>query len=119
MADRPFLQSLSDAADGMARAVREQRNFRIHLIIAAVAIALAAYLRFAAWRWAVLAVTIGTVMCAELLNTALEYALDAFAPQRSDSARSAKHAAAAAVLVASIAALAVGAWLYGSALAQR
>jgi len=119
VADRPFLRSLRDAADGVGRTFREQRNFRIHIVIAALAVAVAAILRFSTWRWAVLALTIGGVLCAELMNTAVERALDASASQQNDAARSAKHAAAAAVLVASVAALAVGAWLYGGALAER
>jgi len=119
VSDRPFLVSLRDAADGVARTFREQRNFRIHVVVAALAVVVAAILRFSTWRWAVLLLTIGSVLCAELMNTAVERALDASAAEPNDAARSAKHAAAAAVVVASVAALAVGVWLYGGALAER
>jgi diacylglycerol kinase len=113
------MQSLGDAADGVARALREQRNFRVQIVLAVLAVAGAAWLHFSTERWALLALTIGVVLSAELINTALERALDAAVPNHSDAVRAAKHAAAAAVLVASIGALAVGAWLFGGALEHR
>ena len=119
MSNRTLLQSFADATDGIVRTFREQRNFRTHVVIAALAVALAAVLRFSSVRWAILALTIASVLVAELANTALERALDAVSPDHSDAARAAKHAAAAAVLIASIAALVVGAWLYAGALAER
>jgi diacylglycerol kinase len=114
--NRPFVNALRDAADGIVRTFREQTNFRVQVLLGAVAIAAAAFVGFAPWRWAVLALTIGVVLGAELLNTAIEHAVDLASPAEHPMGKAAKHAGAGAVLVICLAALAVGAWLFGSAL---
>ncbi|MBV8281858.1 MAG: diacylglycerol kinase family protein [Candidatus Eremiobacteraeota bacterium] len=116
MAERSFVQALGDAADGVATTFREQRNFRIQLAIAVLVVAGAALLRFDSGRWVVLALTIGAVLGAELINTALEHAVDCASPQASAGARAAKHAGAGAVLLLSVMAIVVGAVLFGTAL---
>ena len=119
MAERSFLRALADAADGVAQSFREQRNFRIQLLIAVLVVVAAAIVKFDATRWAILALTIGVVLAAELANTAIERAVDCAASGTDERAKAAKHAGAAAVLVASIAAVVVGAWLFAGALLRR
>jgi diacylglycerol kinase len=64
--------------------------------------------------WAVVALAVGLVLVAELLNTALEAVVDVVSPEQHRLAKLAKDCAAAAVLVAALAAAAagllVGAW---------
>jgi diacylglycerol kinase len=119
MAERSFVSALSDAIDGIAAALREQRNIRIQLAIALLVAGGAAWLHFDALRWAVLALTVGLVLVAELTNTALERAVDCASPERSDTARAAKHAGAGAVLVAALISLGVGIALFGPWAWQR
>ncbi|HME82596.1 MAG TPA: diacylglycerol kinase family protein [Candidatus Eremiobacteraceae bacterium] len=119
MAERPFSRALADAADGVATTVREQRNIRIQVALGALAVIAAAIVRFDAIHWAVLALTIGAVLAAELFNTALERAVDCASTVESPLARSAKHAAAGAVLLACVTALAVGFALFASVLWHR
>jgi diacylglycerol kinase len=116
MAQRPFSEAFADAADGLAHALRTEPNFRIQILLGLVAVVLAAVLRFSAAQWALLVLVIGLVLCAELFNTCLEHFIDLMHPAEHDLAMRAKHAGAAAVLVASITAIVVGAWLFGSAL---
>ena len=116
MAQRPFSESFADAADGLAHAIRTEPNVRIQLVMGLMAVALAAILRFGWAQWALLVLAIGLVLCAELFNTCLEHFIDLMHPAEHDLAMRAKHAGAAAVLVASITAIVVGAWLFGSAL---
>ena len=113
------MRALDDAADGLARTFREQRNFRIQVLIGAIVAVLAALMNFSATRWAILALTIGVVLGAELVNSAIEHAVDCVSPNELEAARAAKHTAAGAVLAASIAAVLVGVWLFGGALAER
>ena len=119
MAERPLMRALDDAADGLARTFREQRNFRIQVFVGALVVVLATVMNFSTTRWAILALTIGVVLGAELVNTAIERAVDGFAPNEMEAARTAKHAGAGAVLAVSIAALLVGVWLFGGAIAER
>jgi diacylglycerol kinase len=119
MPERSFTGALADAADGFVASLRGQRNLQIQAMVAIAVVVAAALLHFDLFRWAVLMLTIGTVLTAELFNTALEHAVDCAAPQENEHARRAKHAGAAAVLVASVAAVVVGAVLFGTALWHR
>ncbi len=116
--NRPFLAAFADAADGIAHAVMHQPNFRIQLVIAVIAVIGAALLHFDTNTWLLVIVMIAFVLAAELFNTCLEHVMDLIQPDTHPLARSAKHAGAAAVLVASIAAAVVGAVVYGQALAH-
>ncbi|MCL6449732.1 MAG: diacylglycerol kinase family protein [Acetobacteraceae bacterium] len=107
-------RSFGDALAGAAQIWRGQRNMRIHLAVALGAAWAGWVLGFSAMEWAVLALTVGAVMGLEALNTALETAVDLACGGRAEPlARRAKNAAAAGVLVAALAAVAVGAALFG------
>lgn len=118
LGNRPFLAAFVDAADGIAHALQNQPNFRIQLAIALVAVIGASLLHFDTQSWVIITILIGLVLAAELFNTCLEHVIDLIQPETHPLARSAKHAGAAAVLVASITAAVVGAIVYGQALAH-
>lgn len=115
-ARRTFLRSVGHAAAGLRRTGARQPNFRIQLLLGAVALTLACWLR--APITPVLLAT-GLVLTAELLNTALEELVDLVSPEHHELAGAAKDAGAAAVLVASIAALLVGLIVLGPPLASK
>jgi diacylglycerol kinase len=116
MRRRSFFDAFTDAGDGVFHAFLEQSNFRVQLGLALLAILLGVALHFGLAQWIILILTIGFVLAAELFNTCLEHVIDLVQPDSHPLARSAKHAGAAAVLVASIAAAVVGVALYGQAL---
>jgi diacylglycerol kinase len=116
MRRRSLFAAFADATDGIFHAFLDQPNFRIQLGIAVIALIAAFVLRFDEVQWVALLLTIGFVLAAELFNTCLEHVVDLIMPDTHPLARAAKHAGAAAVLAASIAAAAVGAVLYGQAL---
>ena len=118
MRKRSLFAAFVDAGDGVFHAFLEQPNFRIQLALALIAVLLGAWLRFGPVQWLVLMLTIGFVLAAELFNTCLEHVVDLIQPDSHPLARSAKHAGAAAVLVASIAAAAIGVALYGQPLLE-
>jgi diacylglycerol kinase len=118
--NRPNLwQSFGHAWNGLVYAVRTQRNARIHLAVGLIVAAVAVWLELDAVRSAVLALTIGAVIVAELLNTALEAFVDLLSPEYHDQAKVAKDVAAAAVLVLGLASVVVGLFLLGPPLWQR
>ena len=79
----------------------------------------AALLRVPPSSWALLALAIALVGAAELLNTGLEALVDLVSPDDHPLAKQAKDVAAAAVLVASLGALAAGAFVLWDRLAPR
>jgi diacylglycerol kinase len=108
-----FLQSFVFAWQGIVYAFRSQRNFRVHTAIALGAVAVGLGVGLDATRWAIIAVTTGLVFSAELVNTALEAAVDLATDDMKPLAKVAKDAAAGAVLLAAVSAVAVGVFILG------
>lgn len=106
-------RSFGFALFGLAYAVRTQRNMRIHLVTAVLVSALGIYLGLDWTQWAVLGLTIGFVLVAELFNTVAEAALDAATPHYHPLVKIAKDVAAAAVLLTAIISVLVGLFVLG------
>ena len=93
---------------GISYSFQTQRNFRIHVSVCAMAIALSVFLHLQAVEIAVIGVTSGLVLALELLNTALESVVDLTVKQTyHDLAKIAKDCAAGAVLVSAFVAMLV------------
>ena len=106
--DRPqstLARSFRCAFAGLWYAIRTQPNMRIHLSVAVAVIALGLYLGLDWMQWAVLALTIGAVMIAEMFNTVAEAALDAATPYYHPLVKVAKDVAAGAVLLTALIAI--------------
>jgi len=108
---QPLPRSFACAFSGIAQGFG-QRNMRIHLVVAVLAIIACAVLRCTAVEWAVVLVLIGLVIAAELFNTAIEAAVDLASPDIHPLAKRAKDVAAGAVLVLAITAVVVGLIIY-------
>jgi diacylglycerol kinase (ATP) len=101
------LASALNAARGL-RVLLSQPNARIHLVAAILVIALGWKLAITRSEWLAVTLAMALVITAEALNTAIEYAVDLVSPQWQPLARDIKDVAAAAVLVSSLGATAVG-----------
>ncbi|MGG6292906.1 diacylglycerol kinase family protein [Leptolyngbya sp. AN02str] len=105
---------------GLSYAFQTQRNFRIHLVVGTLAIALSFYLQLSRIEVAVIGLTIGAVLTMELLNTALESVVDLTVKQTyHELAKTAKDCAAGAVLVSAFAAILVAGSLILPPLVER
>lgn len=107
-----FADSFRFAASGLGYALRHERNLRFHFIFALVVLGMAFVCGFSALEVCFLALTIGFVIIAEMLNTAVEKMVDYVSPQWSDNAKIAKDVAAGAVLVSAFFAVVVGLVLF-------
>ena len=110
---RPFtpagrLRSMRYAVAGIAYMLRTQHNAWLHAVASAgvVAAGLAFRVTAADWRWLVAAMAI--VWVAEAMNTAFEHLCDVVSPEFHDGVQKSKDVAAGAVLLAAIAAAAIG-----------
>lgn len=108
ISDSPLWSSFNFAFHGILYATRTQRNMRIHLGIAALALFATLYLRLERAYVALVVIMVALVLAMELLNTAVEAVVDLMTVAHHPLAKIAKDAAAAAVLVVSMAALIVG-----------
>lgn len=107
---RSLWASFGHAAQGLGDAVKSERNLRIHLLAVVAVVSISILLSLTPLEWVVLVLTMGMVIAAELINTAIEAAVDLACPHLDPLAAVAKNAAAAAVLVTAVAAVMI-AWL--------
>ena len=94
-------------------------NARIHAAVAAVVVALAAWLHVPRAEAALLVLAIGLVLSAEALNTALEALADRVAPDQHALVAKAKDVAASGVLLAALAAAVAGLLVLGPPLLAK
>lgn len=97
---------------GLALAWREELNFKIEIACAALALALGVFFHVSSLEFALLTLVITGVLATEALNTALEELCDKFQPTQDPHIKKIKDLAAAAVLLASVGALIVGACIF-------
>jgi diacylglycerol kinase len=107
-----ILKSFRWAWQGFCRCLRTERNLRIHLTAAALAVWLSGWYDLSRGEQALLWLTIGAVIAAEVFNSAIEGLVDLVCPHRDPRAGSIKDAAAAGVLILAVAALGVGIALF-------
>jgi len=110
MGRQAFWQSVGYAIAGLTFALRTQRNLRWHLVAACAVLTVSRWLGLGRVELALLVVVIGLVLCAEVLNTAVELTIDMIKATEHPVARLVKDVSAAAVLVTVFMALAIG-WL--------
>jgi diacylglycerol kinase (ATP) len=103
-----FLRSFNHAFEGIMYAARTQPNMRAHLLLALLVVLAALLLRLDRDYVVDLVIIIAVVLAMEMLNTAIEAIVDLLTVTHHPLAKTAKDAAAGAVLVASIAAVIVG-----------
>ena len=114
-----LFQSFNHAAEGIVHAVRTQRNLWIHFAIAAAVLVAAVGFGASKIELAVLLLAITFVLVAELVNTAVEAAVDVASTSFDPLAKLAKDIAAGAVLVAALNAVAVGYLVFSGEVAER
>lgn len=95
---RNLKESFRFAFEGMAYALKTQRNMRIHVVVAFVVLCLGLWLKVKLAEGILLGVMIVFVMVAELFNTAIEGAVDLACPHEDPLAKVVKDVSAAAVL---------------------
>ena len=114
-----LLDSFNYATEGVIHALRTQRNLWIHFAIAAGVLIAALAFGVDRLELMVLLLAITFVLVAELVNTAIEAAVDVASTSFDPMAKLAKDIAAGAVLIAALNALAVGYLVFSGAVADR
>ena len=100
------------AGRGVWFCIRHERNFRVHMAVAAYVLLLAPYFSLSRGEWAALLAVVALVLAAEAVNTAVEQVVNLASPRRRTRARVAKDVAAGAVLLCAAGALAAGLFLF-------
>ena len=103
-----LLDSFNYAFEGIIHVLRTQRNMRIHFLVAVVVLVVAIVTDVTKLELIALLLAIAFVLIAEMINTAIEGAIDVATSSFDPMAKLAKDIAAGAVLIAAINAVAVG-----------
>ena len=114
-----LLDSFNYAFEGIIHVLRTQRNLRIHFLAAILVIAGAVYAGVSRIELIALLLAIAFVLMAEMINSAIEGAIDVSTTSFDPNAKLAKDVAAGAVLIASITAIAVGYLVFSGTAADR
>ena len=118
--DHPsFLRSFLFAVQGFRFAVRSERNIKVMLAGAAFAVIMGLVLQIDLVSWAIIFLSCGVVISAELVNTAIETVVDLVSPEFHPLAGRAKDIAAAAVWVLSVLVALVGVAVFAHALIAK
>ena len=114
-----LIESFNFAFDGIIHVLRTQRNMRIHFLIAVLVLVFALASGVAKLELIVLLLAIAFVLIAEMVNTAVEAAVDVATTSFDPMAKLAKDIAAGAVLIATAVAVAVGYLVFSGQVAMR
>ncbi|MHB8125624.1 MAG: diacylglycerol kinase family protein [Desulfitobacteriaceae bacterium] len=107
-----FQRSLNQAWRGLGYTWKTQSNMRFHGLAGVVVLICAWWSGLARWEWLLLILTMGSVIVAETINTAIEVVVDLVKPHIHPLAGIAKDVAAGAVLITAVQALIVGILLF-------
>lgn len=102
------LSAFKSAFQGITNSIESEFHMKVHFIAAFITIGLAYYLNIDPYEWMAIIICIVMVIGVELINTAIEHAVDLFHPNQHPLAGKAKDAAAGAVLIIAIGALIIG-----------
>lgn len=110
-----FAGTFKNSFKGIRLALKSERNIRIHFVIAVMVIVSGIVLDFTPVEFCVLLFAIALVIISEMVNSAIEFSLDAIFHNRySKLVGMAKDIAAGAVMIATFLSIAIGILLYGS-----
>jgi diacylglycerol kinase (ATP) len=114
-----IIESFNYAFEGIIHVLRTQRNMRIHFLVAVVVLVTALAANVNRLELIALLLAIAFVLIAEMLNTAIEGAIDVATTSFDPMAKLAKDIAAGAVLIATINAVAVGYLVFSGEVGDR
>ncbi len=106
-------KSFKFAAKGFNYAVDNERNMRIHLTAAVFVLQFALLYELNQYEYAVLFILFGVVICAEMINTAIEALVDLQTSSYATLGKIAKDVAAGSVLVLAVVSAIVAIILFG------
>ncbi len=104
--------ALKNSMAGIEHTLKTQRNLKIQIGFAILAIVCAFILDLNAIEWMILWLVIGSVLFAEMINTAIEIMLDLYTQEFNETVKIAKDIASGAVLISSIVSVIVGGILF-------
>ena len=105
---RTFKGSVKNCLDGISYVTKSEKNFKREIALGIIALILSYILKIDKIEFIIVLTMICLVLTAEIINTAIERAVDLVTKEYHELARIAKDVSAGSVLVTSIFALIIG-----------
>src|SRR5204862_5346304 len=113
------LDSFNFATEGIIHVLRTHRNMRVHFAVAIVVLVAAVWVGVSKLELIALLLAIAFVFITEMINSALEQAIDVATTSFDPLAKLAKDVAAGAVLIATVNAVAIGYLVFAGEVSER
>lgn len=110
---RKFNRAMGFATQGLISAVKHHRNLRIQIAVGFMVSILGVVTGISILEWMILVLTIGLVIFAELLNTAIEQTVNLATYESRPEAKIAKDTAAGIVLFSSVVSIVIAILMFG------
>lgn len=108
-----FLNSLKYSWDGLKYAYRYEQSMWIHGFATILAVVLGIIFRIKLSEWAIIFIALGIILALELINTAIEAAVDLTTTKVHPLAKIAKDCGSAASFVMSIVSIVISLFVFG------
>ncbi len=102
MRSKNLVDSFSYAIEGVLYSLKTQRNMKVHFLLGLMVLVFASILNVTRLELLVLLITVGLVISAEMVNTAIEEVVNLVTQEFHPIAMIAKNVAAGAVLISSV-----------------
>lgn len=106
--NKNFIDASKNAITGIIYTIKTQRNIKIQLVIAIIVIGFSIYFNLSITEWLFIVFAIMLVLICELINTAIEEAVNLNTDKFHPIAKISKDVAAGAVTLASLNAVIIG-----------
>lgn len=106
--NKNFFKALQNALNGILYVIKNEKNIKIELIFAILAIIASIILKLNIIEFSIIIFVIFFVLFAECINTAIENTVDLYTQEYNEKAKIAKDIAAGGVILASILSIIIG-----------
>ncbi len=110
--NKNFIEAWKNAFSGIAHGFKTQRNLKIQLLAGIIVTVLGIVLKISNTEWAILMLSVFLVLGTEMMNTAVEAAVDLYTEEYNEKAKIAKDVAAGAVVLTALNAVIVSYFLF-------
>lgn len=114
-----IFESFNFAVEGIIHVLRTHRNMRVHFAVAILVLVAAVWVGVSKLELIALLLAIAFVFITEMINSALEQAIDVATTSFDPLAKLAKDVAAGAVLIATVNAVAIGYLVFAGEVSER
>ena len=107
-----FFRSFRFASEGIIHAFKSELNFKLHVAAAIIVVVAGVLTGLSMAEWFIVMILIGGMLALEMLNSAIERAIDVITTEHHPLAKQAKDLAAGAVFVFAITSAMIGLFIF-------